>query len=144
MREYSSSPTRKAEVTTVNTIGLYVCEICGTQSMDHAGWFTVAGAGPSMEVFPWNDELRARPDCRHACCGDHVQRLVFNSATQDLVSPMVSVAIPRGGWNPLSLVPPSADKPAVQDSFMSVLDAIDAALQGPTSEEEDTAGAFDA
>lgn len=124
----------------MNSIGLCVCEICGTHSADHAGWFAVAGAGSRIEILPWTDELRARPDCRHACCGEHVEQLVFSTAALDCARPALPLSTLRGGWNPSSLVPLArAENPAssAEDSLRNMLDAIDSILQGPTAEEEE-------
>ena len=129
----------------VHSIGLCVCEVCGTQSADHAGWFAIAGAGSWIEILPWTDDLLARSDCHHACCGDHLQKLVFSTAVRDLAHPAHPLSAKRGGWNPSSLVPPaSEDSPRTrEESILGVLNEIDAALQGPTEDEEDSP-AFDA
>jgi hypothetical protein len=123
----------------VNSFGLCVCEVCGTLSADHAGWFAVAGVGSHMEILPWSDELRARPDCRHACCPEHVQQLVFSTAARDFARPKLPLSPYRGGWNPLSLVPLGDSDVASnpEDSLRNVLDAIDSILQGPTADEEE-------
>ena len=124
----------------MSSIGLCVCEICGTHSTDHAGWFAVAGAGSRIEILPWTDELRARPDCRHACCGEHVQQLVFSAAASNFTRPTLPLSTHRGGWNPLSLLPLTiAEQPTsdTDDSLRKVLDAIDFILQGPTADEEE-------
>ena len=123
----------------MNSIGLCVCEICGTQSADHAGWFAVAGAGNRMEILPWQDELRTRADCHHACCGDHLQQLIFTTAARELAKPALPLSTVRGGWNPSSLVPPADAKPATtkEEALLSVLKEIDSVLQGPTEEEEE-------
>jgi len=52
---------------------LMVCEICGSHTPEPGSWFAVAEVGSRMEVLPWTESLRQRSDCRHACCGDHVQ-----------------------------------------------------------------------
>ncbi len=123
----------------MNSLGLCVCEICGTQSADHAGWFAVAGVGNNIEILPWQEDLRSRSDCHHACCGDHLQKLIFATAARELAKPSVPLTIPRGGWNPATLVPPPASKPAAskEDTILNVLSEIDAALQGPTEDEDD-------
>jgi len=130
----------------VNSLGLCVCEICGTQSADHAGWFAVAGAGNRMEILPWQDEFRTRDDCHHVCCGDHLQKLIFSAAARELAKPALPLATHRGGWNPSSLVPPPEAKAAAttkEEALLSVLNEIDSVLQGPTEDEED-APKFDA
>lgn len=133
----------------MNSIGLCVCEICGTQSGDHAGWFAVAGGGKNLEILPWVEDLRARSDCHHACCGDHLQQLIFSTAARELAKPSIPLTLQRGGWNPATLVPApvaAADKPARsnEDAIMDVLSEIDSVLQGPTEEDEEAPASFDA
>lgn len=111
----------------MNSIGLCVCDICGTRSADHAGWYVVAGTGSRLEVLPWSDELLARSDCRHACSGEHVEKLVFASATHELGAPLLTLPPKRGGWNPSSLVPPTPETPG-DDPLGEVMDAIDSIL----------------
>jgi hypothetical protein len=136
--------SQRAEVITVNSNGLYICEICGTQSADHAGWFSLAGRGSRMEILPWNDDSSVSPEFRHACCGDHVQQLVFSSATQESVHPSLWLTQHRGGWNPSSLRPKDAPaEPTTEESIMGMINAIDSILQGPTAE-EDESPSFDA
>ncbi len=123
----------------MNLLGLCVCEICGTQSADHSGWFAVAGGGNRLEILPWKDDLLARADCRHACCGDHLQQLIFSSAASELSKPALPLSTERGGWNPSSLVPPPQPKsPASkEDTLLNMLSEIDSVLQGPIEDEED-------
>lgn len=130
----------------MNPLGLCVCEICGTQSADHAGWFAVAGAGKNIEILPWQEELRTRPDCHHACCGDHLQQLIFSTAARELAKPSAALSVQRGGWNPATLVPPPDGKPArsKEEAILNVLNEIDSVLQGPTEEEEENPPHFDA
>ena len=129
----------------MNSIGLCVCEVCGTQSADHAGWFAVAGTGSHVEILPWTDELRARTDCRHACCGEHVQRLVFSTAVLDFARNTLPFTSHRGGWNPLSLEPRVESSPSSkEESIMNVLSEIDSVLKGPTADDEDEQASFDA
>jgi hypothetical protein len=130
----------------VNSLGLCVCEICGTQSGDHAGWFAVTGGGNNIEILPWQENLRARPDCHHACCGDHLQQLIFSTAARELAKPSIPLSLQRGGWNPATLVPPADAKPATsnEEAILNVLSEIDSVLQGPTAEEEEEPPRFDA
>lgn len=130
----------------MNLLGLCVCEICGTQSADHAGWFALAGAGNRIEILPWQDDLRVRPDCRHACCSDHLQQLIFSTAAREFSQPALPLTLHRGGWHPSSLVPATDAKAARsnEDAILSVLNEIDSVLQGPTADEEDGPNAFDA
>ena len=121
-------------------IGVCVCEVCGTQSADHAGWFSIAGAGTHIEILPWNDGPHARTDCHHACCGDHLQQLIFSNAARELSKRPLPLSVRRGGWNPATLVPP-ADAKAEQtkeEIILNVLSEIDAVLHGPPEEEEET------
>ena len=129
----------------MNSLGLCVCEVCGSQSADHAGWFSVAGAGKNIEILPWQDDLRSRPDCHHACCGDHLQQLIFSTAARELAKPSISLSTQRGGWNPATLVPPAEGKPAsTEEAILNVLSEIDSVLQGPTEDEEENSPRFDA
>lgn len=130
----------------MNSIGLCVCEVCGTQSVDHAGWFAVADAGRCVEILPWKDELRARPDCHHACCGDHLQQLIFTSAAREFSRPAIPVSHHRGGWNPSSLVPATEAAPSrsSEEAILNVLNEIDSVLQRPSEEEEEEQTSFDA
>jgi hypothetical protein len=121
---------------------LMVCEICGSHSPELGGWFAVAEAGNRMEVLPWTESLRERSDCRHACCGDHVQQLVFSAATHDLPTPLLSISRESGGWNPAALTPEADEKS--KHSIQSVLDAIDVALAGETLADDEDSAAFDA
>ena len=123
----------------MDPLGLCVCEVCGTQSADHAGWFTVTGAGKHLEILPWQDELRTRPDTHHVCCGDHLQQLIFSTAARELSKPPLPLSVRRGGWNPATLVAPrsSASTVSGEDALMNVLSEIDSVLQGPTEEEEE-------
>ena len=128
----------------MDSIGLCVCEVCGSQSADHAGWFAIAGAGTSIEILPWQDDLRTRSDCHHACCGDHLQQLIFSTAARELAKPALPLSVRRGGWNPATLVPPAGStRASADDQIMSILSEIDSVLQGPTEDEED-APRFDA
>lgn len=130
----------------MNSIGLCICEICGTQSADHAGWFAVAGAGKNIEILPWQEDLRSRTDCHHACCGDHLQQLIFSTAARELAKPSIPLSMRRGGWNPATLVFTTAAKPAPtkEEAILKVLSEIDSVLEGPTEEEEDGPPPFDA
>jgi hypothetical protein len=129
----------------VNSLDLCVCEICGMRSAEHAGWFAVVGAGNRLEILPWKDELCSRNDCRYACCGDHLQKLIFSTAARELSKPTHPLATHRGGWNPSSLVPPAEAQPARSndDAVINVLKEIDSALQAPGEDEEDNPS-FDA
>lgn len=128
----------------MNTIGLQVCEICGNQSSEKAGWFAIAGSGREMEILPWNDQLHARPDCRLACGGDHLQKLLFSSAIEQSASSFTWMAPQhRGGWSEAALVPLKRDTEAtVEESLINIIGEIDSIL-GATSDEEE-APAFDA
>jgi hypothetical protein len=131
----------------VNSFGLDVCEVCGSQSADHAGWFAVTGNGPSMEVLPWTDEVRDRSDCRHACCGDHVEKLVISSATRELSGATFLAAPRHGGWNPQALMPRAAEDVTAADSnesFANILSAVESILLSPDEEDEEEPRAFDA
>ncbi len=130
----------------MNSLGLCVCEICGTQSADHAGWFAIAGAGNRFEILPWRDELTTRTDCQHACCGDHLQQLLFINAARELSKPSIPLSTERGGWNPATLVAPADSKPAStsEETILSVLKEIDSVLQGSPDDEEETPVSFDA
>lgn len=127
------------EVEAVNSLGLCVCEICGTQSADHTGWFAVAGAGKNIEILPWKEELRTRPDCHHACCGDHLQQLIFSTAARELARPSIPLSVERGGWNPATLVPAPTPKSAAssEETILNVLSEIDSVLQESTEDEEE-------
>jgi hypothetical protein len=129
----------------VNSIGLCVCEVCGSQSADHAGWFAVAEAGSQVEILPWKDELRTRDDCHHACCGEHLQKLIFSSAARELSRHAATISSHKGGWHPLALVPTGEAKPSTsnEEAILSVLAEIDAVLQEKT-EDEDEQPSFDA
>ena len=131
----------------MQSIRLDVCEICGTLSHDHAGWFSVAGDGARMEVLPWTEDLGARSDCRHACCGDHLEKLVLASAVRGFDSPILSLTTERGGWNPASLVSPAGaaySDADGSDTLAGIFSAIDSILQNSADEEEEDAPAFDA
>ncbi len=129
----------------MKTIGLEVCEICGTQSLDHAGWFSIAGVGHSMEILPWTDAVRERTDCRHTCCGEHLQKLLFDSAIQECSTSFNWFSSThRGAWNADALVPPAVEKSgSVEESIMNIIGEIDAVLAGATADEEETTS-FDA
>ena len=129
----------------MNPLGLCVCEVCGTQSADHAGWFAVTGAGKHLEILPWQEELRARTDCHHACCGEHLQKLIFATAARELAKPTLPLSVRNGGWNPATLVATDG-KPARsnEEAILKVLSEIDAVLQGPTAEDEEDSPKFDA
>jgi hypothetical protein len=125
----------------VNTIGLNVCEVCGTQSLDHSGWFSIAGAGRQMEIVPWTDSVGERNDCRHACCGDHLQKLLFNSAIEECSTSFNWFSSThRGAWNAAALVPPSPQaangSESIEDSIIKIVGEIDAVL-GSSAEDED-------
>ncbi len=122
----------------MNSIGLCVCDVCGTQSGDHAGWFVVIGSGSRMEILPWSDDLLSRHDCRHACCGEHVRRLIFSSAAMDFARNTLPFDGNSDGWNPASLLPPTPSERAAGNSLQSALDAVDSALQEPDADEGET------
>ena len=130
----------------MDPLGLCVCEVCGTQSADHAGWFTVTGAGKHLEILPWEDELRTRPDTHYVCCGDHLQQLIFSTAARELSKAPHTLSVRRGGWNPATLVAPVTVKTECtkEEAIMNVLNEIDSVLQGPTEEEEEEGPNFDA
>ncbi len=123
-------------------IGICICDICGTQSVDHAGWFAIAGAGSRMEVLPWSDELRGQADYRHACSPEHAQKIVFSAASHELARPLLALPVQHGGWNPASLIVPKPPVCEVND-LESLLSTVDAILHGPTADEDEEA-AFDA
>ena len=130
----------------MDSIAVDVCEICGTQAADHAGWYAVAGSGATMEILPWSNEVSERSDCRHACCGDHVQKLVFSAATHDLATPMLEVTVRHGGWNPEALVPASnQEEDNADDAIVALLAEVESVLQ-TRSGDKDKQGAesFDA
>jgi len=128
----------------VNSIGLCICEVCGSQSADHVGWFAVAEAGSQVEILPWKDELRTRDDCHHACCGEHLQKLIFSSAARELSRHAVALSSHKGGFHPLALVPTGEVKAATnEEAILSVLAEIDAVLQ-EKSDDEDEPPRFDA
>jgi hypothetical protein len=121
----------------VNSFGLDICDVCGTQSADHAGWFAIAGNGASMEVLPWSDDVRRRSDCRHACCGEHAEKLVVWSATSDLAGSTFLSSPKRGGWSPDALLPPVSERLAAMegdDSLLSLLSAVESILQADDDE----------
>jgi len=93
-----------------------------------------------MEILPWQDELRTRADCHHACCGDHLQKLIFSTAALELSKPALPLTTHRGGWNPSSLVAPLDAKLASskEEALLNVLNEIDSVLQGPTEDEDET------
>lgn len=127
----------------MNSFGLDICEVCGTQSSNHAGWFAIAGAGTSMEVLPWTDDVRGRSDCRHACCGDHAEKIVLSTATRDLDGATFLTAPRR--WNPESLLPPNTERIEAgesEDTLFSLLTAVESILQSP--DEDETPARFDA
>ena len=131
----------------MNTIGLDVCELCGTQSFDHAGWFSIAGSGHAMEILPWSDSARERTDCRHACCGDHLQKLLFNSAIEECSTSFNWFSSThRGAWNAAALVPPQAGSTSesIEDSIMKIVGEIDSVLGSSTSADEEDQTSFDA
>jgi len=125
----------------VKTIGLEVCEICGTQSGDKAGWFSIAGNGRDLEILPWNDTVQERADCRHTCCGDHLQQLLFSSAEEFLTPFTWFTSQNRGAWNAAALVPEQKDASA-EETIMDVINEIDSVLLGASAEEDQTG--FDA
>lgn len=133
----------------MNTIGLNVCEVCGTQSLDHAGWFSIAGGGRQMEILPWTDSVRERDDCRHACCGDHLQQLLFNSAIEECSTSFNWFSSThRGAWNAAALVPPDPQAAAtssesIEESIMKIVGEIDSVLGSSSVEDEDQTS-FDA
>lgn len=120
-----------------------VCEICGSHTPELGGWFSLWESGSKMEVLPWDESLRSRADCRHACCGDHVQQLVFAAATHDLAAPLLPISVESGGWNPAALQAPAAEA-SNEKGIQSVLEAIDCALQGETLPEDEEGLPFDA
>lgn len=126
----------------MNSFGLDICEVCGTQTANHAGWFAIAGNGASMEVLPWTDDVRGRADCRHACCGEHAEKLVLSTATHELAG---TTFLSRR-WNPEALLPPGTaeiDGNVSEESLMSILSAVESILQSP-DEDESAPAAFDA
>jgi hypothetical protein len=128
----------------VNSFGLDICDVCGTQSADHAGWFAIAGNGASMEVLPWSDDVRHRSDCRHACCGEHAETLVLSTAATDLAGSTFLSSPKRGGWSPEALLPPVSDTLAAidgDDSLLSLLSAVESILQ---SDDDEPTARFDA
>lgn len=133
----------------MNTIGLNVCEVCGTQSLDHAGWFSIAGSGRSMEILPWADSVSERTDYRHACCGDHLQQLLFNSAIEECTTSFNWFSSThRGAWNAAALVPPqpqaASTSESIEDSIMKIVSEIDAVLGNSPSNDEEDQTSFDA
>ena len=130
----------------MNSFGVDVCEICGTHAADHQGWFAVAGSGANLEVLPWTDDVRGRSDCHHACCSEHLERLVFSAATHDLGALPLVLEPWRGGWNPEALQPASApeEQPIADESLLQILSMVDSILATSSDEEDDGAPAFDA
>ena len=126
----------------MNSFGIDICEVCGSQSADHAGWFAVAGSGTKLEVLPWTDEVERRDDCRHACCGDHVEKLVLASAARDLGN----IPVLRAGWDPRALVPPSSNQDGedIDEALVNILSAVDSILRNRPDDEEENLVGFDA
>ncbi|MGH9644360.1 MAG: hypothetical protein ACRD3Q_18310 [Terriglobales bacterium] len=121
----------------MNSFGIDICEVCGSQSADHAGWFAVTGSGTKLEILPWTDEVRRRVDCRHACCGDHVQKLLLAAAARDLGTPVLSTGR-RGGWDPEALVPPAkGDGDDIDQALVDILSAVDSILHTRNDDDEE-------
>ncbi len=130
---------------------MFVCDVCGTRSSDQSDWFVVSGEDGEVEVRFWNEEAARAPKARHACCGEHVQTLVFSSVTPNMHR-AVLVPLPRrrGGWNPSALErDASSDESDLTESLVSILDAIDVVLKDPADQDkkdkdEEEARRFDA
>jgi hypothetical protein len=129
----------------VNSFEIDICEVCGSQSADHAGWFSVMGSGTKLEVLPWTNEMQRRTDCLHACCGEHIQKLILAAAARDLVGASFLTSACHGSWDPEALVPieskPEADD--VDETLVNLLSAADSILHIPSDDDEDAIG-FDA
>lgn len=119
---------------------MIVCDVCGRRSGDHSTWFVVSGEDAHLEIAGWTEEAAAAR-VRHACSPAHVEKLVFSTLSPELQGPLVALPVSRGGWNPAALQKDETD--TAQDALMSILDAVDTALQAPTRDEEE-ALAFDA
>lgn len=122
----------------MNSFGIDICEVCGSQSADHAGWFSVAGSGSKLEVLPWNDEVHRRSDCRHACCGEHAEKLVVSAATHDLAGRSF-LSTTRRSWDPRALQPASAGKEGddIDEALVNILSAVDSILQNKRDGDDD-------
>ena len=129
----------------MNSFGIDICEVCGSQSADHAGWFSVAGTGSQMEVLPWTDETRRRSDCLHACCGEHMQKLIVSTATRDVAGTTFLSSTKHGSWDPQSLIPTSsaATTDSLDETLVNLLSAVDSVLHIQNDDDEDVVG-FDA
>jgi hypothetical protein len=128
----------------MSRMAMFVCDVCARRSSDHDGWFVVSGDGAHLDVATWDEEAAVDTGARHACSAAHVEKLVFSTLSPELQGPLVALPVRRGGWNPAALEPAASDEPMnAEEALMSVLDAIDVALQAPTRDEEE-ALAFDA
>lgn len=129
----------------MNSFGIDICEVCGSQSADHAGWLSVAGTGSQMEVLPWTDETRRRSDCLHACCGEHMHRLILSTATRDVAGAALLSATKRVSWDPRVLVPDnsSGTTDTLDETLVNLLSAVDSVLHVQNDDDEDLVG-FDA
>lgn len=129
----------------MNSFGIDICEVCGSQSADHAGWFSVAGSGSKMEVLPWTDETGRRGDCLHACCGEHMQKLILSTATRDVAGTALLTATKQANWDPKALIPKSsAGTPeSLDETLVNLLSAVDSVLHIQGEDDDDGVG-FDA
>ena len=126
----------------MSRMAMIVCDVCGRRGSDHTGWFVVSGADAHLEIAGWTEEAAALAEARHACSAAHVEKLVFSTLAPELRGPLVPLPVRRGGWNPAALHDEERNSSA-QDALMSILDAVDTALQAPTRDEEEALG-FDA
>lgn len=102
-----------------------------------------------MEILPWTDSISKRTDCRHACSGDHLQQLLFNSAVEDCSTSFNWFSSShRGAWNAAALVPPQPQAAngaeSLEDSIMKIVSEIDSVLGNSSSTEDEDQTSFDA
>lgn len=121
----------------------FVCDVCGIRARDQSTWFVLCGEGANLEVRRWDDNLAGQPATAHACCAEHLEKLVFNSVAPGLRNALTILSVRHGGWNPAALQQTAASSNDSADSLLSLLNAIDGVLQGPTRDEEESVG-FDA
>jgi hypothetical protein len=128
----------------MSQFAIFACDTCGSRAGDYGDWFTVTGEGAHLQVSRWNEDAAREGGVRHACCAEHVEKLVFEAVAAELREPMVPLPVRRGGWDPASLEIAAPEEPQdAEDVLLSILDAIDVVLQSPTRDEEE-ALAFDA
>ncbi len=128
----------------MSQIAIFACDVCGDRTGDHDGWFLVSGEGAHLEVAGWTEDAACGAGVRHACCADHVEKLLFAAIAPELRETLVPLPLRRGGWNPAALETSSPDEPMnAEEALLSVLHEIDVVLQSPTRDDEE-ALAFDA